>query len=98
MTRPRDTERTPAAPARAHRLSMSEVVDRLIAAQTLRAADHSSIKIGRTARGSVSLEVKIVVGELGVETVDEAMETAQELFDLLDIKYQRIDEAAGGSR
>lgn len=75
------------AAQRQHRLSMSEIVQQLLVANSHRGGDHSSVKIARNAKGDVQIEVSVRTGENGVETVDEASSTAQEIFNHLEHVY-----------
>lgn len=72
------------------RMTLSQVVERLLARG---GSHHSSIDIGLTAGGKVTLGVSVRTSPDGeATTAVEAAELAQELFDELRGKYEQTEE------
>lgn len=72
---------TPREPAR--RLSLSEIVEQQIGALSRTHGEHSSVKLARNAKGDVQIEVAVRTGESGVDTIEDAQDRAQQVFDHL---------------
>lgn len=66
---------------------MSEIVEGLLLAQARAIGEHSSVELTRNARGEVQIKVSVRTGDAGIETIDDASETAQDIYDLLEAKY-----------
>lgn len=72
------------------RMTLSQVVERLLERG---GSQHSSIDIGLTAGGKVTLGVSVRTSPDGeATTAVEAAELAQELFDELRTKYETTEE------
>ena len=75
-------------PKTPHRLTLSEIVERQLAASANGLESHSSVKLALNARGETQVEVKITTAELGAEgTVAGASALAQATYDALLAKY-----------
>jgi hypothetical protein len=90
------TERpSPEAPARARRLTLSDVVEQLLQRG---GSEHSSVTIARNSKGETQLEVVVRTGEGGaVQTILEAETIAQEVYDRLRVRYPHAGEQTGGN-
>jgi hypothetical protein len=66
------------------RLSLSEIVELLL---TRSAADHSTVKLTRNAKGDTQIEVSIRTGEAGLDTPELARAKAEETYDHLCRMY-----------
>lgn len=72
-------------PARARRLSLSEVVEQLLARGS---GDRSSVTLSRNAKGETQIEVVVRSADSGhVTTAREAADEAATLYDELREKY-----------
>lgn len=80
-----DNERTEAPPARAKRLSLSEILELVL---TKNANDHHDVAITRTASGEVVIDVRA-----SADTVAEASVMAQHEYERLTALYPRGEEA-----
>lgn len=77
------------------RLGATEVARRLL---ERRSTSHSSVNIARSARGVVTLEVSIAVGDGDdVATIDQAVAKAEAIFDGLDERHPFVDPASSGA-
>lgn len=82
------------------RMTLSQVVERLL---DRGGSQHSSIDIGRTAGGKVTIGVSIRTSPDGeATTVAEAEQLAQDVFDRLERKYaiagsEPADDSAGAA-
>lgn len=75
-----------AAGDRGRRMTLSQVVERLLERGS---NQHSSVDLGLTASGKVTIAVSVRTSPDGeATTVDEAAELAQRLFDTLRDKYK----------
>lgn len=77
-----------ADPARGKRLSLSEVVELLLARNS---AERSSVSLARNAKGETQIEVTVRSGETGdVTTAHDCARVARELYDELRLEYPMI--------
>jgi hypothetical protein len=82
------TDDTPTAELeqRARRMTLSQVVERLLERG---GNQHSSVDLGLTASGKVTIAVSVRTSPDGeATTLDEAAELAQSMFDTLRLKYE----------
>lgn len=81
-------------PEQSRRMTLSQVVERLL---DRGGSAHSSIDIGLTAGGKVTLGVSVRTSDDGdATTLAEAEQLAQETFDRLRTKYELVpDDQAG---
>lgn len=83
-----DTDEAARQPAR--RMTLSQIVERLL---DRGGSQHSSIDLGLSAGGKVTIGVSIRTSPDGeVATAEEAAELAQQLFDTLREKYEQPAE------
>ena len=91
------TDDTPTAELeqRARRMTLSQVVERLLERG---GNQHSSVDLGLTASGKVTIAVSVRTSPDGeATTLDEAADLAQQLFDTLREKYEvAAPPTAGG--
>jgi hypothetical protein len=84
MAQPRGS--APAAAERPRRLTLSEIVERLLARST---SDRSHVLLARNAKGETQVEVKVCPGEEGgVGTIWEAEEVAAGILGRLSSQLQ----------
>lgn len=78
------------------RMTLSQVVERLLERG---GSQHSSVDLGLTAGGKVTIGVSVRTSPDGeATTIGEASELAQRLFDSLRTKYEPAgDDEAGGA-
>jgi hypothetical protein len=50
-------------------------------------AERSSVKLTRNAKGDTQIEVRVAIGEDGVDTAESANSKAQQIYDALTAKY-----------
>jgi len=94
MARADDTP-TPELEQRARRMTLSQVVERLLERG---GNQHSSVDLGLTASGKVTIAVSVRTSPDGeATTLDEAAELAQTMFDTLRLKYEVTAPTADGS-
>ena len=86
----------PTKPKQPHRLTLSEIVERqLAAAHTNGVGESSSVKLVLNARGMTQVEVKVSTSEPGAGgTVEGARAIAEALYDALLEKYAPIETTA----
>lgn len=73
------------------RITMSETVDKLIAALARGHGDNSSVRLTRNAKGDTQIEVTVRTGEPGVETIEDASLKARLKYDELATLYPMSD-------
>lgn len=67
------------------RMSLSQVVEALLQRG---GGEHSSVTISRNAKGETQLEVVVRTGETGgLETIEQAEQAAQAVYDRLRVRY-----------
>lgn len=85
-----------AAPIAATRLTLSRIVELLLAHRGGR--EHSSVTLTRNARGEVQIEVVVRTGDDGdIVTVDQAAAKATELFKTLRQTFPLSSGLVGGT-
>jgi hypothetical protein len=85
MTATKHPEPAPATPAPAPRMTLSRVVEQLLARG---GAEHSSVTLSRNAKGETQIELVVRTGERSeVETIEQAVELAEQLYDRLRERY-----------
>jgi hypothetical protein len=70
-----------------HRLTLTQIVEKQIAAMTTSSTERSGVKLTLNARGETQVEVKVSTAEDGTGTIEAASEKAQLIFDALTAKY-----------
>lgn len=83
------------------RLNLSELARLLIAAGSRNAADRSSVRLTRNARGDTQIEVVVGAGEDDADTIETVAERACATYDELRGRYplgggDEPEPAAGG--
>lgn len=87
MTTDANTDTPPVA--RPKRMTLSEVVEHLLARGT---SDRSSVTLTRNAKGETQIEVVVRTSDAaGAQTVDEAAAKACELYDSMRDRYPMLD-------
>lgn len=79
------------------RITLSDTVDKLIAALARGHGDQSSVRLNRNARGDVQIEVTVRTGEPGVETIEDCSLKARQKFDELVTLYPMSTDGNGGT-
>ena len=75
--------------AKPKRVTLSEIVERLLARST---SDRTSVSLSRNAKGETQIEVVVRTTEDGdVTTADQAAEKALELYDRFCMRYPMSD-------
>lgn len=75
------------------RMTLSQIVERLLERG---GSEHSSVELGRTAKGETTIGVTVRTSPDGdVQTIEEAVELAEQLYDRLRDRYPMSDQAAG---
>lgn len=72
----------------APRLNLSELVRLQLAALSRHGGEHATVELTRNAKGDVQIRVAARTGEQGIETLEQAAELAQTIYDGLAAKYQ----------
>jgi hypothetical protein len=72
---------------RPHRITQTQILERLLHALGRGAQEHSTVKLTRNAKGDTQIEVSVRTGESEVETVDEARVKAEQTYDHLREMY-----------
>lgn len=93
---PKHDTSSPPASEPARRLTLSQIVEQLLQRG---GAGGSSVSLTRNAKGETQLEVVVRTGEHGdVQTIAEAEQAAQEVYDRLRLRYPfGADQPAAGS-
>ncbi len=78
------------------RVTLSHVVEELLASLHKSAGEHSSVRLSRNAKGDTQIEVVVRTGEeAGLETIESAVAKAREVYDGLRSAYPMISNGAG---
>lgn len=89
MTPKTAPEVTPEPPTRPKRMTLSEVVEHLLARSS---SDRSSVTLTRNAKGETQIEVVVRTSDAGaLLTVDDAASKAVELYDTMRNRYPMAD-------
>jgi hypothetical protein len=73
---------------RPKRLTLSDIVESLLAAQSKHGGERSAVKLTRNARGDTQIEVIVRTGDsTGIETVDDCAAEANRVYEALSILY-----------
>lgn len=73
---------------RPKRVTLSEIVEQLIAAQSKHGGERSAVKLTRNARGDTQIEVTVRTGDsTGIETVDDCAAEANRVYEALSLVY-----------
>lgn len=76
---------------RPKRMSLSEIVERLLERG---GGEHSSVTLGRTAKGETTIEVVVRTGDRGeVTSIEDAETVAVETYDRLRTLYPMLADA-----
>lgn len=71
------------APAR--RMTLSEIVDRMLTRSGERA--NSTVTLTRNAKGETQIEVEVRTGEGGIQTIEDASAKAREVYEQARNRY-----------
>jgi hypothetical protein len=75
----------PAAGATGRRITLSQVVEQLLAKGS---SEHSSVTLSRNSKGETQIEVVVRTGDVGgIETIGEAQAAAATVYDALRELY-----------
>ena len=78
--------------AKPRRITLSELVEQLIAAQSRHGGERSSVKLTRNARGDTQIEVTVRTGDSsGIETVEDCAAEANRVYESLRMLYPMSD-------
>lgn len=81
-------EVTDGGAGRPKRLTLSDIVESLLAAQSKHGGERSAVKLTRNARGDTQIEVTVRTGDsTGIETVDDCMAEANRVYEALILVY-----------
>lgn len=77
---------------RPRRMTLSDVVAGLLAAQSKHGGERSLVRLVRNAKGDTQIEVAVRTGDsTGVETVDDCSAEAVRVYDALRIIYPMVE-------
>jgi hypothetical protein len=70
-----------------NRLTLSKIVEAQVMLMGRVSAERSSVKLTRNAKGDTQIEVRVAIGENGVDSAEAANSKAQQIYDALTAKY-----------